>query len=117
MSEKTKKKSSLLPWKEAAGINIKALKLLWREYPQMFASRIIYIIYNALTPYVGIYLSALILEELSAGRDSERLTRLVIITLVSAAVISLIAALIGKWYKTNSTGIYYKVDRILTKSF
>lgn len=115
MSEKTKKKSSLLPWKEAAGINIKALKLLWREYPQMFASRIIYIIYNALTPYVGIYLSALILEELSAGRDSERLTRLVIITLVSAAVISLIAALIGKWYKTNSTGIYYKVDRILTK--
>ena len=31
MSEKTKKKSSLLPWKEAAGINIKALKLLWRE--------------------------------------------------------------------------------------
>lgn len=89
MSEKAKKKSSLLPWKEAAHINIKAMKLLWGEYPQMFASRIIYIIYNALTPYVGIYLSALILGELSTTRDPQRLMRLVIITLASAAVISL----------------------------
>ena len=39
MSEKAKKKSSLLPWKEAAHINIKAMKLLWGEYPQMFADR------------------------------------------------------------------------------
>lgn len=115
MSEKAKKKSLLLPWKEAAHINIKAMKLLWGEYPQMFASRIIYIIYNALTPYVGIYLSALILGELSTTRDPQRLMRLVIITLASAAVISLIAALIRKWYMTNSAGMYYKVDRILTK--
>ncbi len=115
MSEKSGKKSSLLPWKEAASINLRAIKLLWDEYPQMFASRVIYIIYNALTPYVGIYLSALIINELSAARDPQRLARLVIITLASAALISLIGALINKWEKTNSAGIYYKVDRILIK--
>jgi len=115
MSDKSKKKSSLLPWKEAAGINLRAMKLLWSEYPQMFASRIIKIIFNALTPYVGIYLSALILDELSTSRDSQRLTVLVIITLASAALISLISALIIKCDNTNSAGIYYKTERILTK--
>lgn len=115
MSDKSKKKSSLLPWKEAAGINLRAMKLLWSEYPQMFASRIIKIIFNALTPYVGIYLSALILDELSTSRDPQRLTVLVIITLASAALISLISALIIKCDNTNSAGIYYKTERILTK--
>lgn len=115
MSEKAKKNSSLLSWREAAGINMKAIRLLWSEYPQMFASRIISIIYKALTPYVGIYLSALIIGELSTSRDPQRLTRLVIITLASAALISLVGALIRKWENTNSAGIYYKVDRILTK--
>lgn len=115
MSEKSKKKSSLLPWKEAAGINLRAMKLLWNEYPQMFASRIIKIIFNALTPYVGIYLSALILDELSTSRNPQRLTVLVIITLASAALISLISALIIKCDNTNSAGIYYKTERILAK--
>ncbi len=115
MSENTKKKSSLLPWKEAAAINVKALKLMWGAYPQMFASRIIYIIYNALTPYVGVYLSALIINELSASRDRQRLALLVIITLVSAALMSLVGAIINKWQNTNSAGIYYKIDRILSK--
>ena len=53
---------------KAFKINVRAFKLLYERYPQMMLSRLFTEIWNSLTPYVGIYLSALIIGELAGCR-------------------------------------------------
>ena len=76
-----KNDKKLLSWKKAIGINNRAFALLYRRWPQMLISRLARVIWSALTPYVGIYLSALVIDELAGARDPERLRNLVLITL------------------------------------
>lgn len=87
----------LLPWGEAWRMNLRALKLYYKLSPQVMIIKIIRNIWDALTPYVGIYLSALIIEELSGRRDPERLKALVLAALFSAAFLALASSLIGRY--------------------
>lgn len=89
--------------------NLKTFKLLIRKFPQLIISNIIYNIWSALTPYVGIYLSAVLIDELTGGKRIEKIKFLVIIILVSAAFISLITALLNKWKKTYNNVVYYNI--------
>ena len=43
-------------------LSARGLKVLYKHYPQMIISRFSNVIWNSLTPYVGIYMSALIIE-------------------------------------------------------
>ena len=95
--------------------NNRAFKLLYEHYPQMVLSHLIRVVWNALTPYVGIFLSALVIDELVGNRDVQRLQMLVIITLVSAAVIALGTALFNKWKNTQSTGDWLKIEHIVSE--
>ncbi len=113
MNKKNDKK--LLSWKEAYKTNQKAFRLIYKKYPNMFISRIVNVIWNAFTPYIGIYLSALIIEELSAGRNPKKLAKLILITLISAALISLFSAFLTKWRDTQCAGMYFKVKQIFTE--
>jgi len=96
-------------------INARTLKLLYKKYPQMIISTILNSIWTALTPYVGIYLSALIIEELAGARNIDRLKILVLITVVSLAVIALISALIKKWNETQTSNLYFKFENFYTE--
>ncbi len=109
MKNKNKK---LLSWREAYKINNRAFSLIYKKAPKMVMSRLIFIVWKALTPYVGIYLSALIVSELAGNRNVERLKELVIITLISQAVISLAEALLRKWKNVEGAAMYYKVEEI-----
>ena len=95
--------------------NNRALKLIYKHYPQMVLSHLISVIWNALTPYVGIFLSALVINELVGNRDVQRLQMLVVITLVSAAIIALGTALLNKWKNTQSTGDWLKIEHIVSE--
>ena len=64
-----KKAEKRMSWKEVFQMNIRGLKLFYERYPQMVISRFISVIWNALTPYVGIFLSALVVDELVGNRD------------------------------------------------
>ncbi len=81
----------------------------------MIISRILYVIWTSLTPYVLIYLSALIVNELSTNRDMNKLKILVLITLITGAIISLGTALLNKWKETHNSGLIYKVSEIYSK--
>ncbi len=96
-------------------LNNRALKLFYKRYPQMILSRIISVVWNSLTPYVSIYLSALVIDELAGSRNVERLQFLVLITLASAAVIALGTALLKKWTEAQSAGMWFKVENILSE--
>ncbi|MDY3309060.1 MAG: ABC transporter ATP-binding protein, partial [Eubacteriales bacterium] len=110
--KKTKKQ---MPWREMLRLNNRALKLFYKRYPQMILSRLISVVWNSLTPYVSIYLSALVIDELAGSRTVERLQLLVIITLASAAVIALGTALFKKWTEAQSAGMWFKVENILSE--
>ena len=110
--KKTKKQ---MPWREMLRLNNRALKLFYKRYPQMILSRLISVVWNSLTPYVSIYLSALVIDELAGSRNVERLQFLVLITLASAAVIALGTALLKKWTEAQSAGMWFKVENILSE--
>ena len=110
--KKTEKKMS---WRTVFHMSNRAFNIFYKKYPQMVLSRIISVIWNALTPYVGIYLSALVIDELVGKRDVKRLQMLVIITLVSAAGIALGTALLNKWKETRGAGLWLKVEHIFSE--
>lgn len=110
-----KNNKKLLPWKEAYQINHKAFQLIYKHYPKMLVSRICCVVWEALTPYVGIYLLAQIIGELSGNRSEETLIKLVLFTLVSAAGISLVSAFLTKWREAECAGMYFKIQQIFTE--
>ncbi len=109
---KTEKQIS---WREVLNVNIRAFKVFCHRYPQMILSRLLHTIWKALTPYAGIYLSALIIDELAGSCDVKRLQMLVLIALASAAVIALGTALLNQWQATQDAGLWLKVRHIFTE--
>lgn len=117
MKKKNKGSDGQMPWSEAVKLNLRAIRLIKSRYPELVASNFTGVIFGALTPYVGIYMSALIIGELSGGRDPARLTRLVLITLISSAVISLAGALLSKWRKNAGANMWFKIGRLYSEKF
>ena len=81
-----KHNKKLLTWREAWKLNSRAFALIYRRYPRMIKSRLVCVVWDALTPYVGIYLSALLITELTEARNPSVLTGLVLIILISQMV-------------------------------
>ncbi len=102
-------------FKEIIKINNRAIKIIYKRYPQMVISRFSIIIWEALTPYVTIYLSALVIDELVGNKDIERLKILVFVTLISGAIISLISAILNKWKKIQEAGFWLKISHIFSE--
>jgi len=105
MKKKSDKK--LLSWKEAWRQNRKAIKFFYQLNPKMLFSRIANILWDALTPYIGIYLAARIIEELSGSCDPDRLKSLVLTALVSAALISLFSALLHRFARIADSSTWF----------
>lgn len=106
-----------MTWKEMLKLNHRAYRIFYKKYPRMIISRISLIIWKALTPYINIYFSALIIDELSGSRDMERIRFLILAALLSAAGISLVSALFEKWKNTQSARIGLKIKHILCEKF
>lgn len=96
-------------------LNLRALRLLYRYCPQLVASSLVCTVWDALTPYVGIYLSALVIDELAGGRNVHRLVTLVLVTLIAAALIALGSALLKRWKNPQTSGQWLKTTHILSE--
>ena len=110
-----KKDKKLLKWREAWKLNRRAFALIYKRCPHMIISRLVCVVWDSLTPYIGIYLSALLITELTEGRNPSVLTKLVLIILSLAAFISLDAAFLHKWRDIACAGLYYKVQQIFSE--
>ena len=106
-----KKDKKLLTWREAWELNRRAFALIYKRCPHMIISRLVCVAWDALTPYIGIYLSALLITELTQDGNPSVITRLVLIILLSAAFISLAAAFLHKWRDIACAGLYYKIQQ------
>ena len=92
--------------------NLRALKIWAKLCPKYFVSCTFYSILKALSPYVTIWLSAQIINELAGNRSPERLFQLVVIQLVSAALFSLCTGVLNRWYNCEKASADRLYDRI-----
>lgn len=110
-----KKTENNMPTRKMFGLYHRAFRILYQHYPQMVISQILSTIWSALTPYVGLYLSALLINEIVGERNIERLKLLAAAVLVSAAGISLGTALLNRWKNAHMSGVFQKVEYLLSE--
>ncbi len=89
--------------------------MIYKRCPRTVFSVLALTIWKSLTPYVGISLSAQIVGELSGGRNPAVLGKLVLITLCSAACISLISALLQKWKDTEYVSLNFHIRQVFAE--
>lgn len=100
--------------KEVLTLNFRGFKIINKYYPKMFLSSAIYAIFDSITPYIVIYLSALIINELAGNKNPELLWKLVIITITSTCLLSLINALLLRWKNCKHEISWHKEGKIYT---
>ncbi len=99
--------------KEAFHWNRRALMIWWKREPKMFFSILSSSIVSGVVPFVGIYFSAQIINELAGRRNPQRLWELVIITLTVTSVLSFVKAGLNRWrsvYQDSSN--FFKENKI-----
>ena len=110
-----KQKNSKIYLYEAICLGIRGYRLWWKKYPMMFCSSIAYAVVGALTPYVSIYLTAQIINEIAGERDSSILLQLIFITLFSALFLALLNAGVTRWKNYEYAGQWHKRDKFYTE--
>lgn len=111
---KRKTKTDQVPLREAIALNRRAFDLWCKQYPMMLVSSAAYLLISSLTPYVGIYLSARIIDELAGARNPQSLMRLAVLALVLTAALTMLNAALLRWKNCQHSTNYYKIRKILT---
>lgn len=108
------KDTARLSRRDAARYNLRAFKTIYATRKKVLALRMTKLAFAALTPYVGIRLSALLLDELAGARNPERLTALVLWIIGSAAVITLVQSLLDRWHDAEQAGMYIHIGHLMS---
>ncbi|SCJ00334.1 Lipid A export ATP-binding/permease protein MsbA [uncultured Flavonifractor sp.] len=93
MENKEKKLGYMAAWK----LNLRAWGIWQKLCPQVFVSLLLSSVVKAVTPYVTIFLSARIIDELSGERRPDQLLRWVVLTLACTAVCALLQGVLTRW--------------------
>ena len=93
-------------------LNRRALAIWWKDCPGMLLSSAAWAAAKSIFPYVGIYFSARILNELAGGRSPRALTRLVVLTLALTSTLGLLQAALNRSKLVQYKGSYYRLQKI-----
>ena len=108
------KSSNKIPLGEAIRLGMRGYFLWWKKYPMMLISSVLCSVVGALTPYVEIYLTAKIINEIAGNRDANTLLQLVLITLFSTIALALINSGLSRWEKYEYAGQWHKRNKLYT---
>lgn len=92
-----KNKEEKIGMKEAVRLHLWAAKVWWNTEPKLFLSTIFYAVVQAGTPYLTIYFSARLLNELAGERNPAQLGKWILITILSTALLKLLAEILYHW--------------------
>ena len=70
---------------------VRGYKLVWQMSPANFLWRMAYVTSLQISPYFSLYMSALLIDELTAGASAERLLTLAAITVVGSLIVNIIS--------------------------
>ena len=105
-------KKDKLTLKETWQIHWRAYKEIRHFCPGIFAVTAIHSMAKALSPYVTVYFSAKIIDELAGLRRAEELARLVVIALASIGTMTLLSGLLLRLKEYIYTKYYYRKNHI-----
>ena len=116
--EKSSQKNSSrekISWKEVYMLNKRALCLWCRECPMLFVSSGLHSIIAALIPYLTLYFSARLLDELAGTRMPEKLAKWIILLLSFDAAAYFLKALAFRWKEALRATLHYRGEEILSR--
>ena len=116
------KKTNKVTLRETWQIHWRAYKDIRHYCPGVFAVTAMHSIVKALTPYVTVFFSARIIDELAGLRRAEELARLVVIALVAIGMMTLLTGLLLHWKNYIYEKYYYRknhmfADKMLSLDF
>ena len=103
------KNEEKMTFREAFSLNFRAFKIMRQKMPWMFESIFCSTAVTAIVPYIGIYFSARILNELSGERRPEVLWKWVLLTVVVTALAALLKAVTTRW-KNSRASLFYQMQ-------
>lgn len=106
------KKTNRATLRETWQIHWRAYKDIRHFCPGVFATTAIHSIMKALSPYVTVFFSARIIDELAGLRRAEELARLVVIALVSMGIMTLLTGLLGRLKEHVYTKYFYRKNHM-----
>ena len=115
MKTKKTKNANRVSVREAIKLNIRLIKTVYGDRRKLFILQLVKTAFAALTLYVGIYLSARLIDELTTTRSPEALTSLVLWIIGSAAIITLVQAVLNKLYAVESSSMWEHIVHIFGK--
>ena len=115
---KTAKKSDPKPtWRETYVMTRRAMELLEMQNPKMFLGFTLSAIFQAITPYVTIWFSARLINELAGGRDPKKIWLWVILTILFTAAFGIGGAILERWKNKKSTAWWHGMSKIYADKF
>ena len=105
-------KGSLAGFRETLRATLRACKVWHRYLPRMLPSLAAYCAVSGAAPYVTIYCSAQILNELAGGRDPQRLAVWAAATVLLTAGLGALAAVLNRWRQVYRRAVYYTLQKV-----
>lgn len=99
-------------FKEAFHYHKRAFLLINKQVPHLYSSLVLHSIVSALFPYVGIWMSAQILNELSGDRQPNKLWTLIITTLILTGTLTLLTWVAHHWKMAKKAPLYVHIRKI-----
>lgn len=120
-TEKNSDNKKKISFFDAWRLNLRAWRVFAGRCPMLFVTAFLSSAFSALSPYLAIWLSARLIDELTGARDPQRLGNYVILILSVSLVTSLIGALLRRWraYYKRTYIIFNRVfaDKYLSMDF
>ncbi|MDE6989262.1 MAG: ABC transporter ATP-binding protein/permease [Lachnospiraceae bacterium] len=102
-------------WTKTVQLTLRGFKIWWQENPRLMISVLICGIFNALTPYVEIWLLARLIDEIAGGRDPQTLTAYALALTSTSAVLSLLCAGLTRWKNVQTTCLWHIQNKVFAK--
>lgn len=104
-------KETKLTFKEAKNLTVRGCKLWWNENPAIFISIFLHHLIAGSTPYVAIFFTARIIDEIAGNQDRLVLQNLVLAALISALILGLLMAIFSRWKNSQQGELLFEMHR------
>ena len=111
------KKSDRVSVRETLSIHLRAAKDVNRIAPGLFLSAVLSSAAEALSPYVTIWLSAQLINELASARNAQTLMRWAILIVTVTALLGLVKAVLNRWHGARASMFYQMYHNLFTEKF
>ncbi|MGN0998153.1 MAG: ABC transporter ATP-binding protein [Faecousia sp.] len=101
-----------LSYREAWKRNLRSWKIYWKLCPGRFVSDALRCVFQSLSPYVTIWISARLINELAGNRDPRQLAKWVVLQLAAGAMLALVSGLLNRWYNYERADAARLDDRV-----